>query len=134
MDSLDDLTIRNARTGFRRVIALSLPALALLGAMIAGPTTAIAAGIGTPDPGLLGALKGSELQGASLGRMRAQGVLIQGASNNGVVTGSVDGKSVTGMVGASNSINGNAGITTVFQNSGNNALIQNSMTINVTVH
>jgi hypothetical protein len=134
MNSLVDRTIRTARTVFHLAAATALPTLLLLGAIVAGPVTAMADGTSTPDAALLGALKGSELHPAALGALRAQGVLIQNATNNGGVTGTVDGKSVTGMVSANNSINGNAGITTVFQNSGNNALIQNTMTINVTMH
>lgn len=122
------------RTVLRRVIAMALATLAVLGTIIAAPAAAMADSTGAPDPALLGALSGTELHRAALGAQRAQGLLIQYASNNGNVTGSVDGKSVTGMVSASNSINGNAGITTVFQNSGNNTLLQNTMTINVTMH
>lgn len=134
MDSLIGRSARNAGRGIRRIILGLLPVMGLLGAMTATPAISEAAGIGTPDPALLGALGGSELKSSSLGKMRAQGILLQTASNSGTVTGSVGGKSVTGQVRADNAINGNAGITTVFQNSGNNALIQNSMTINVTVH
>ncbi|ABQ31776.1 MULTISPECIES: hypothetical protein [Acidiphilium] len=131
MDRLDGRTTGVAR----RIVRVTVASLALIGcAMIVAPPFARAAGNGAPDTSLLGALKGNELHGAALGRLRAGGVVIQNATTDGSVSGSVGRGAVTGTVSASNAINNNAGITTVFQNSGNNALIQNTMTINVTMH
>jgi hypothetical protein len=51
-----------------------------------------------------------------------------------VLGNSVSGISATGMITTTNSVNNNMGITTVFQNSGNNSLFQQSMAINITLH
>lgn len=80
------------------------------------------------------ALKNNSISLNQMGSIRGQGVILQSSSNSGQVNGFVGSGSETGKVYSSNSINSNSGITTVFQNSGNNALIQNSMTINVTMH
>jgi hypothetical protein len=54
--------------------------------------------------------------------------------DNGLVHGNaVTGTSTTGMITTTNSVNNNMGITTVFQNSGNNSLFQQSTAINITV-
>jgi hypothetical protein len=42
--------------------------------------------------------------------------------------------SATGTITTTGSVNNNMGITTVFQNSGNNSLFQQSTAINITVH
>lgn len=135
MDRLDEQAAGTARRRSSRIgHALAMAAIALI-AGTAGPARAGTAGPGAPDQALSRALQGSELHGAALGRLRGSGIVIQDANTNGAISGASVGRgSVTGPVSASNAINGNAGITTVFQNSGNNALIQNSMTINVTLH
>jgi hypothetical protein len=57
-----------------------------------------------------------------------------GSFNLGTLRGnSVVGPSATGVITTTDSINNNTGITTVFQNSGNNSLFQQSMAINITV-
>ena len=54
--------------------------------------------------------------------------------DNGLLHGnSVSGTSATGMITTTNSVNYNMGITTVFQNSGNNSLFQQSTAINITL-
>jgi hypothetical protein len=54
--------------------------------------------------------------------------------DNGFLHGnSVSGTSATGTITATGSVNNNMGITTVFQNSGNNSLFQQSTAINITV-
>ncbi|HQT73364.1 MAG: hypothetical protein B7Z59_12940 [Acidiphilium sp. 37-67-22] len=135
MDRLDDRTNGTAR---RRSLwigqALALAALALI-AGAARPAVAGTTGPSAADRALSRALQGSELHGRALGQLRGSGIVIQDANTSGAVSGASVGRgSVTGPISASNSVNGNAGITTVFQNSGNNALIQNTMTINVTLH
>jgi hypothetical protein len=58
-----------------------------------------------------------------------------GAFNNGALRGnSVIGSSATGTITATNSVNNNTGFTTVFQNSGNNSMFQQSTSINITLH
>ena len=46
----------------------------------------------------------------------------------------VIGSSTTGLINNTNSVNNNMGITTVFQNSGNNSLFQQSTAITITIH
>ena len=54
--------------------------------------------------------------------------------DNGLVHGnSVIGTSATGTITTTGSVNNNMGITTVFQNSGNNSLFQQSTAINITL-
>ena len=54
--------------------------------------------------------------------------------DNGLVHGnSVSGTSATGTITTTGSVNNNMGITTVFQNSGNNSLFQQSTAINITL-
>ena len=54
--------------------------------------------------------------------------------DNGLLHGnSVIGTSATGTIKTTGSINNNMGITTVFQNSGNNSLFQQSTAINITL-
>jgi hypothetical protein len=59
-----------------------------------------------------------------------------GASfTDGTVRGNaVIGSSTTGLINTTNSVNNNMGITTVFQNSGNNSLFQQSTAITITIH
>jgi hypothetical protein len=55
--------------------------------------------------------------------------------NEGALHGNaVIGTSATGLITTTNSINNNSGITTVFQNSGNNSMFQQSTAINITMH
>jgi hypothetical protein len=54
--------------------------------------------------------------------------------DNGLLHGnSVSGTSTTGEITTTGSVNNNMGITTVFQNSGNNSLFQQSTAINITL-
>jgi hypothetical protein len=93
--------------------------------------------------GLLGALDGTAVPAAELGRQHARGstninidttVNSDGSFNLGDLRGNaVVGTSATGIITTTNSINNNTGITTVFQNSGNNSLFQQSTSIFITV-
>ena len=81
---------------------------------------------------------------ADLGRQQARGSKIinvdtsfnfDGALSNGALHGnSVIGNSATGTITTTDSVNNNTGITTVFQNSGNNSLFQATTSINITLH
>jgi hypothetical protein len=88
--------------------------------------------------GILGALAGTALPAAELSRQQARGTTnytFDGALSNGVLGGNaVIGPSDTGSITTTGSINNNSGITTVFQNSGNNSLFQQTTSINITVH
>jgi hypothetical protein len=94
----------------------------------------------------IAALAGSAVPTADLGQQHARGTptinlntaLTGGdgsAFEGGTVVGnSVSGLSNTGLITTTNSVNNNTGITTVFQNTGNNTLMQESMTINISLH
>jgi hypothetical protein len=93
---------------------------------------------------ILGALAGSAVPAAELSRQHARGttninvdttVNSDGSFNLGNVRGNAVGvNSATGTITTTGSINNNTGITTVFQNSGNNSLFQQSTSIFITVH
>ncbi len=84
---------------------------------------------------VLGVLAGTAVSTAELGREQARGIAITSAVSNGAVSGnSVGPGAVTGSITTNNSINDNVGITTVFQNTGNNALFQSSTSIFISVH
>lgn len=93
---------------------------------------------------ILGALAGSAVPTAELGRQHARGTTdinvdttanSDGSFNLGNVRGNAVGvNSATGTITTTGSINNNTGFTTVFQNSGNNSLFQASTSIFITVH
>ena len=81
------------------------------------------------------ALAGTAVSDVELARGRARGILLNGAASNGLVGGnSIGARSVTGVITNTNSVNNNTGLTTVFQNTGNNSLFQSSTSIYITVH
>ena len=84
------------------------------------------------------ALASSTVPAVELGRQRARGVTnftFDGALSDGALRGNaVIGPSDTGTITTTGSINNNSGITTVFQNSGNNSLFQQTTSINITMH
>ena len=88
--------------------------------------------------GILGVLSGTALPAVELSRQQARGITsfaFDGALSNGALLGNaVIGPSDTGSITTTGSINNNSGITTVFQNSGNNSLFQQTTSINITVH
>jgi hypothetical protein len=78
---------------------------------------------------------------AQLGKERARGaigIFVDGSGSalaTGNSTGNVAvGGAVNSTISNDHSINGNAGITSVLQNFGNNSIMQVSTTINITVH
>ena len=82
----------------------------------------------------LGALAGAALPDAELGRGRAKGLVLNEAVSSGFVGGNrVGAQSVTGVISNSNSVNNNNGVTTVFQNTGNNSLFQSSTSIYINI-
>ena len=94
---------------------------------------------------ILGALAGSEVPTSELNQQHARGItnvnvdtnytVESGSLNSGALRGnSVVGTSATGTITTTGSINNNTGFTTVFQNSGNNSLFQQSTSIYITVH
>ena len=84
---------------------------------------------------VLEALAGGALSATELAGEHARGLVIGSAISEGTVTGNaVVGTSLTGAITNTNSINNNVGIITVFQNTGNNSLFQQSTSIFITVH
>ena len=109
-----------------------------------GPSLAGELGMTPQASGILGALAGVAVPAAELSRQHARGInnisvdtnyTFDGALSNGALRGNaVIGPSDTGSITTTGSINNNTGITTVFQNSGNNSLFQQTTAINITVH
>lgn len=89
---------------------------------------------------VLGALAGTALPSAELGRERARGIAINiNGSGSAISAGTssanaVIGSPITGLITNDHSIDNNAGITSVLQNFGNNSIMQVSTTINIAVH
>jgi hypothetical protein len=81
--------------------------------------------------GIAGLLAGSAVTDRDLGNQHGRGLNLQ---NDGSLTGNVNYSGGGGPISNADSIKNNAGITTVFQNTGNNSLFQNQTTINVTLH
>jgi hypothetical protein len=131
----------------RNIMTFAMWAVAavLAGAFgVPGPCIAGESGMTPTTSGILGALAGTALPAPELGRQRARGIssinvdtnyTFDGALSNGALSGNaVVGPSDTGSITTTGSINNNTGITTVFQNSGNNSLFQQTTSINITVH
>ena len=138
------------RSAIWAVAALLAAAVGIHGSCRAGENTASASN------GILGALAGAVVPTAELSGQRARGIqninvntntnnttnntsnytIDSGAAlSDGSLRGNaVIGNSATGTITTTGSINNNTGITTVFQNSGNNSLFQQTTSINITVH
>ena len=111
---------------------------------VQGACRAAEVGTALKATGVLGALAGAAVPAAELSRQHARGTdninvdtnyTFDGALSNGALRGNaVIGPSDTGSITTTGSINNNTGITTVFQNSGNNSLFQQTTSINITVH
>jgi hypothetical protein len=111
---------------------------------VQGPCLAGELGMTPNASGIIGALAGAAVPVAELSRQHARGInninvdtnyTFDGALSNGALRGNaVIGPSDTGGITTTGSINNNTGITTVFQNSGNNSLFQQTTAINITVH
>ena len=117
------------------IVILLTAAAGIHGSCLAGEKT------GAGARSILSGLAGSTVPTAELNSEHARGstnIKIDAASgssfDNGLVHGnSVAGTSTTGAIPTTGSINNNMGITTVFQNSGNNSLFQQSTAINITL-
>lgn len=136
-----DADLKNQATAStdRGVAALAILVLCIGTVLLFADPARAATPASTPaqptDTGLTRALAGTAVSAGALARSRGGALSLQMATTNGSLTNTtVSGTSVTGRVNAANSVNNNAGLTTVFMNSGNNALLQNTMTINVTIH
>jgi hypothetical protein len=136
----------NARHGIANMKTSAIwTGVSLLAAIVGLHGQCLAGEKGAPAAGrILAALEGTAVPAAQLGLEHARGVKtinvdtdinFDGSLSLGSLRGnSVIGNSATGTITTSNSINNNTGITTVFQNSGNNSLFQQTTSINITVH
>ena len=110
------------------IVRVMMPTLAFAGA-VCFHCEALAIS-GPADTATPAQLLGVPLPTSELGAARARGEIIISTSSNGAVSGNqVGSASVTGTISDAQSITNNTGITTVFQNTGNNALLQNSTSI-----
>jgi len=122
------------------IAALLAAAAGTHGSCLAGEKT------GAGAQSVISILAGSAVPAAELNGEHARGstnIKVDAATaaggngssfDNGLVDGNaVTGTSTTGMISTTGSINNNMGITTVFQNSGNNSLFQQSTAINITL-
>lgn len=112
--------------------------VAVVGFMgLAGGSGALAAGMDHAPDGaraVINMLGGNAVSSEELSHQQARGIKLTKALSDGAVLGnSVGPGSVTGAITNSNSINNNVGITTVFQNSGNNSLFQSSTSIYISI-
>jgi hypothetical protein len=101
-------------------------------ALFSASHPAFAAGSSNPADAALSSLAGTAVPTTQLRTMRGSNLVV--SSNVGTDTGNSANNSPTGKIVDNQSINNNAGITTVFQNTGNNALIQSSTTVNISVY
>jgi len=124
-------------------------AIATLFAAAAGSHGSCLAGekTGAGARNIISVLAGSAVPTSELNRQHARGstnIKVDAANalggnessfDNGLVHGNaVTGTSATGTITTTGSVNNNMGITTVFENSGNNSLFQQSTAINITMH
>jgi hypothetical protein len=128
-----------------KTLAIWAVAAVLAGAFgVQGPCLAGEFGMTPQASRILGALAGAAVPAVELSRQHARGInninvdtnyTFDGALSNGALRGNaVIGPSDTGSITTTGSINNNTGITTVFQNSGNNSLFQQTTAINITMH
>jgi hypothetical protein len=104
-------------------------------ALFAMPHFAGAATLGDPANSALSSLAGTAVSASQLEASRARGDVIVSAVNNGTVNNnSIDGDTTTGAIMNSMSGNDNSGITSIFQNTGNESLIQNSTSIYISTN
>ncbi len=123
---------------------LSLAALLAAAVCVHGSCLASEINVNNGTGNIVGALAGSVVPTTELSRQHARGttninmdttVNSDGSFNLGDVRGNAVGvNSATGTITTTGSINNNTGFTTVFQNSGNNSLFQQSTSIYITVH
>ena len=123
-----------------KTLAIWAVAAVLAGAFgVQGPCLAGELGMTPEASRILGALAGAAVPAVELSRQHARGIdtnyTFDGALSTGALSSNaVVGPSNTGTITTTGSINNNTGITTVFQNSGNNSLFQQTTSINITVH
>jgi hypothetical protein len=128
-------------TAIWAIMTLFAATAGIHGSCLAGEKT------GAGAPNIIGELAGSAVPAADLNNQHARGsatIKVDAATalggdgsafDNGLLHGnSISGTSTTGTITTDHSINNNMGITTVFQNSGNNSLFQQSTAITISIH
>lgn len=104
---------------------------ALLVASLFSISSAAFAGQPTAPDGITSLLAGTAVSDRDLGREAARGLA---TDLYGSVQGNTNLAGGGGQILNTNSINNNSGITTIFQNTGNNSLFQSQTVINVSIH
>ncbi len=123
------MTNRKASAALMLAMGCTLPFLAYP-ARASGANNGIDA---TDNGAMIASLGTSAVPSAQLDKIRAGSGTVS-AINLGTNTGNSVENSFTGSISNAQSIDGNTGLTNVMQNTGNNALLQSSMTVNITVH
>jgi hypothetical protein len=117
------------------IMSAAIISVAVSCALFSASRPAFAAGSGHTDPAdaALSSLAGTAVPTTQLRAMRG-GALFVSSGNVGTDTGNSANNSPTGKIIDNQSINNNTGITTIFQNTGNNSLMQSSTTVNISVY
>jgi hypothetical protein len=115
------------------IMTAAMISVAVSCALFSASRPAFAAGSNDPSEAALSSLAGSAVSTAQLRSMRG-GSLVVSSGNIGTDTDNSANFSPTGKITDNQSINNNAGITTVFQNTGNNTLFQSSTTVNISLY
>ena len=106
--------------------------LLTVGLLCSAISPALAAGPDNPAS-VLSVLGTAQVPSDQLAKLRG-GTLVAPSINIGIDSGNSANNSTTGSISNSQSVNNNTGLTTILQNTGNNALLQSSMSVNITVH
>lgn len=113
----------------KRTIRILCTGLAL-GAFIAMPATGFAQ---QPSSSITGLLAGIAVPDHTLGTEKGFG-LGDLTNMTGAVQSNINYGGGGGAITNTNSLGNNSGITTVFQNTGNNSMFQNQTVVNVSIH
>jgi len=116
------------RTAWTALLVGSLVGLPVSG-FAQGPSGQPSGGSGQPSGGIARLLAGTAVSNRDLRSEAGRGLTMSGTVENNWNTGGGGG-----TITNTQSINGNTGITTVFQDTGNNSLFQSQTVINVAIH
>jgi hypothetical protein len=93
-----------------------------------------AASPNNPPDATLSSIAGTAVSDSQLSTLRGGALTVVASGNIGTDSNNSANYSQTGNIQNNQAINNNTGITTIFQNTGNNSLFQSSTTVNITVH
>ena len=116
-----------------KIMTAAIISIAVSCASFSASHPAFAAGSDSQTDAALSGLAGAAVSTAQLRAMRG-GDFVVSSVNIGADAGNSANNSPTGKIVNEQSINNNTGITTIFQNTGNNALFQSSTTVNISVY